>query len=76
MQSRDNHWSVIAVYWTALGFILGYTFIKLLENPTQPTVITDKHAEQICQVEMQWGRAESHVYTGKLSTPHLKQQAK
>ena len=53
MQSRDNHWSVIAVYWIALGFLLGYTFVRLLEKPIRPTIIIYKQAEQICQVEIQ-----------------------
>ena len=76
MQFRDSHWLVLAVYWLALGFLLGYLYVKLIENPVQPAVITDKQAEQICQVEMQWGSAESHIYTGKLSKLHIKQQAK
>ena len=76
MQSKNNHWLVVAVYCLGLGFLLGYLYVKLIEKPIEPAVITDKPAEQICQVEMQWGSGERHVYTGKLSTPHIKQQAK
>ena len=59
MQSRDNHRSVIAVYWIALGLLLGYTFVRLLEEPIQPTIIIYKQAEQICQVEIQRSRAKN-----------------
>lgn len=65
----------MAVYWLALGFLLGYTYVKLIENPITPAIIINKQAENMPSRNAM-GQAESHVYTGKLSTTHIKQQAK
>ena len=68
--------SLTAATFIIVGVALAFVYFKYVKAPRLMVSNFNHASQKTCQVEMQWGQAESHVYTGKLSTPHLKQQDK